>query len=213
MASYAIPAALFDSPLRRRGGWQLLEGWASPEICRALRAEAEAMYARAERTDSTAPDREEVRGGDPPRAFTSAVAGERQEALYQSQELRQRLEQEVGAPLRPSALRGTYTYYEQPGDHLAVHRDIQGCDITVVTCLRDEADPTSDRGAVCLWPGHLEGALSELRMAPDLGAVRVRLAVGETLLLLGGFLPHAVQPVAPGQDLLRSILCYQLETD
>lgn len=211
MAFYSLPAPVGGSPMLECGGWQLLEGLTTPENCRALRAEAMALHGDAERSESTAADPEELRGGNPPRAFTSVVAGREQEALYQAPSLAVQLGHALGVPVRPSAERGTYSYYERAADHLGVHRDVVDCDATVVTCLRDEGDPGWECGAVCMWPRHIQASLSEVRLAPDLDAVRVRLAVGESLLLLGGFLPHAVLPVSPGQDLLFSVLCFRFE--
>ena len=201
-------ADLSASPLVQQGGWCLLEAWPAPGERDQLLEEARALRGEAERTESTAPDPEPHRGGDPPRGFASVPAGERQEALYQDPALAERLGREVGRPVQPSAERGTYSFYEQRGDHLGIHRDIADCDVTLVTCLQDHADPGFETGAVAVWPARLDAPLSEVRLAADREAVRLRLGVGETLLLCGAVLPHAVLPVAEDQDLILSILCF-----
>lgn len=160
------------------------------------------------RTESTAPDVEDGRGGDPPRAFFSATGGELQDALYRAPHLHALLAREVGRPVRPAGERGTYSYYEKPGDHLGLHRDVSHCDLTLITCLRDPGGP----GAVCVWPERIEEPLSAIRASPEDGAVRVPLAPGQSLLVLGGVLPHALLPVAPGQERVASILCFEVGT-
>jgi len=211
----ASPSAspLASSPLIERGGWRLLDDWPTGDSCKALLAEATRLRPGAERTESTRPDPEDLRGGDPPRGFGSVPAGEAQATLYQAQDLWRLLEREVGERIRPSAERGTYSYYERVGDHLGIHRDVVDCDVTLVTCLCDQAQPGWDTGAVAMWPGRLDAPLSAVRLAPEREPVRVRLAVGESLLVCGAVLPHAVLPVAEGQDLILSVLCFRLEVD
>lgn len=210
MALLSIPGVADESPLLERGGWSMLEGAITPEDCEALLDEARALYGEGERTDSTEPDPEQQRGGNPARGFTSVVGGPRQGALYHSAELAVRLVNEVGGPIRPSAELGTYSFFEEPGDHLSVHRDLEGCDVTVATCLQDTGEPGFECGAVCMWPRHVQAPLSDVRIAPDLDTVMVRLGVGESLLFFGSYIPHAILPVASGQDLLLSLLCFRL---
>ena len=205
----APPAEVLDSPLLARGGWRVLEGLLAEPAWRALCEEAEARRSDAVRTESSAPDPEEGRGGDPPRAFFSATGGVVQDAFYASEGLHALLGREIGCRVRPSAERGTYSYYEKPGDHLGLHRDLGDCDLSVITCLRDEGGPR-DAGALRIWPRGLARPLSTIRGAPDLGGVEVRVAPGETLILLGGYLPHALLAVAPGQERVVSVLCFRV---
>ncbi len=209
MPTTALPAEA--AALIERGGWTTLEGAIPAAACERLRQEAQALYPEGERTDSSEPDPAQERGGNPPRGFTSVVAGPEQGALYHSAELAARVAEIVGAPVAPSAEVGTYSFYERAGDHLGVHRDLEGCDVTVATCLNDTGEPGWECGAVCLWPGRHGQPLAAVRLAPDQGQVLVRLGVGESVVLLGGHVPHAILPVAEGQELLLSLLCFHFE--
>jgi hypothetical protein len=40
----------------------------------------------------------------------------------------------------------TYTYYEQPGDFLALYREIVTCDLAVIACLVDTGKASAGGG-------------------------------------------------------------------
>jgi len=96
-------------------------------------------------------DAEDVRGGSPARRFHSARGGEVQDGFYNSEWVMKFLRSVCGSSLAPTAQRGTFSYYVQPGDHLAIHRDIETCDVAVITCLLDAPD-TGDGGKLCMYP-------------------------------------------------------------
>jgi hypothetical protein len=52
--------------------------------------------------------------------------------------------------------------------------------------------------------------LSAVRASPEDGALRLRLEVGQTIILCGGLIPHTLLPVAEGQERIVSVLCYQV---
>ena len=57
---------------------------------------------------------------------------------------------------------GSFSYYE-PGDFLALHRDIVTCDVTLLTCLRDTAAGTPDRSGLRIYPAYARLPLTQLR--------------------------------------------------
>ena len=140
----------------------------------------------------------------------SVEGGEVQDALYRCAGMAQFVGSLTGEPMRPTGVRGTFSYYDRGGDHLALHRDIDACEVAVISCLRDTGG-TSTRGGghLCLYPTRVAEPLSAIRASPARGAVVCPLAVGQTIVLLGGVVPHVVLPIAAGRQRVVSILCYQ----
>jgi hypothetical protein len=137
------------------------------------------------------------------------MAGEKQRELYHDKRLIDFLQQVTGLTLQPSGQSGTYTYYARPGDYLAIHRDIDICDLAVITCLYDGPRTDNEGGLLTFYPQRLAERLSAIRATPQEGAVKMRLRPGQTLVLLGGIVPHAILPTARGQVRIVSILCYR----
>jgi hypothetical protein len=162
------------------------------------------------RSDVELGDAEDVRGGSPARRFHSARGGEVQDGFYSSDWVMTFLRSMCGSSLIPTGQRGTFSYYVQPGDHLAIHRDIETCDVAVITCLLDGPDTGGDGGKLCMYPTRAFEPLSSIRATPERGAVRIRLLPGQTIVMLGGIVPHSVLPIAPGQQRIVSVLCYRL---
>lgn len=203
----AIPEALAQSPLLRGGGYDVFEGMLDRAMLRALLAEALERRHQAQESDVAVDDGEEVRGGSPARSFLSATGGDAQDAFYQSPWLAGFLGELLGMPVAPTGDRGTYTYYARPGDYLALHRDVEACDVAVISCLYDGS--SEEGGSLRLYPGRIDERLSEIRRDREAGAVGLRLRPGQTLVLLGGLVPHEVLPVAAGQTRIVSVLCFQ----
>jgi hypothetical protein len=207
-----LPAPVRNSPLLRcHQGFAILEGIPGVDNCVALLREAERTAASAERTEVDVSDREDVRGGSPARRFWSAVGGHVLQAYYQSPWMARLIRELCGSSVTPSGRQGTYTYYAAPGDHLAIHRDVRTCDVAVITCLSDSGS-RGDGGMMCLYPQRCTEPLSVIRCSPARGARALRLIPGQTIIMLGGIVPHAIQPVLPGQARVVSVLCYQLQT-
>lgn len=195
------------SPLLQGGGYDVFEGMLDRGMLRALLAEALEHRAQAQPNDVPLDDGEELRGGSPARSFLSVTGGEAQDAFYQWPWLTGFLEQLLGMSVAPTGDRGTYTYYARAGDFLALHRDVEACDVAVISCLYD--GPSEEGGSLRLYPGRIEERLSEIRRDREAGAVGVRLRPGQTLVLLGGLVPHEVLPVAAGQTRIVSVLCFK----
>lgn len=200
--------ALRRSPLLRRGGFAVSDDLVDGATAAALRAEAHASFAGADAQETWEPDLEEGRGGTPRRRLLTAGAGPAQDAFYAEPSVAAVLSDLCGVEVTPSGNRGSYSYYCRPGDFLGLHRDVPTCDVALITVLHDS--PTADQsGALVLYPGRIEEPLSSVRERPHEGAVVVRLRPGQTIVLLGGLVPHRVRRVAPGQARVISVLCYR----
>lgn len=80
----------------------------------------------------------------------------------------------------------------------------------MITCVLDSvASPATLSGALCLYPGRTQDTLRELRSRPDDGAEYVRLEPGQSIVLLGGLVPHRVLPVRERQVRIVAPLCYR----
>ncbi|MGH7789299.1 MAG: hypothetical protein ACRERC_20685, partial [Candidatus Binatia bacterium] len=201
--------ALQQLRLWRHGGVGLLDGWLRADLPGRLLVEARGALAGATRSDVRVSDGEEWRGGEPARRFHSAPGAALQGALYHDEALLRALRSCVGTPLRPSGSCGTFSYYAHAGDFLALHRDVAECDVAVITCLYDSAPAGTGGGTLVVYPERAAEPLSAVRAAPHRGAAGVRLVPGQSVVLLGGLVPHAVTPIAPAQQRVISALCYQ----
>jgi hypothetical protein len=156
------------------------------------------------------PDGETWRGGSPDRWLESAAGGDHLQAFYHSPRTLALLHQLTGLAWTQSGAAGTYSYYRRAGHHLGVHRDVDECDLAVITCVHDSAGGGAGRaGALCLFPERTAETLEELRARPDDGAVYVRLEPGQSLVLLGGIVPHRVLPVGERHARIVAPLCYR----
>ena len=175
-------------------------------ICSALLREALASSNTAIRQEQPA-GIDRFRGGSPARCLFTQTGGTQQQAVYLSRSLQQSLVAMMGRTVAPTGEAGSYSYYVRAGDHLALHRDVPGCDIAVITCL---CDTGGAGGALQLYPGRQTEALDEIHANPEQGAVLVALLPGYSLVLLGGSVPHAVTPVAEAQRRVVSLLCFRV---
>lgn len=204
-----IPRAILDSPLMRQGGFAVFEGVPDAPTFGELYAEAAERYHGANEQQSWDDDDEDGRGGKPMRSLLTAEAGPAQDAMYRSQALSDFLSSVCGLPIVPSGNRGSYSYYARTGDFLDLHRDVETCDLAMITALHDNSDPADLGGALVLYPDRVREPLSAIRASPYDGASAVKLAVGQTIVLYGGVVPHRVLPVVEGQVRIISVLCFQ----
>ena len=205
-------AEIRNSALMKDGGFRVLEGLIDGPTRKALLAEALRLLPRAVASVVPESDDEEVRGGTPARSFLNTAGGELQDALYRTPQLLACLREITCASLIPTGTLGTYSYYVRPGDFLALHRDIVTCDVAVITCLHDAGTGCEcDGGKLCLYPGRLAEPLSAIRRTLEQGALKLRLRPGQTIVMFGGIVPHALLPVDAGQTRIVSVLCYRPE--
>jgi hypothetical protein len=173
-------------------------------------AEAVALYGESSECDVPVSDGEEVRGGTPARRFRNSGGGPAQDAFYRAPWVIDFLRGLTRSSLVPTGERGTYSYYVRAGDFLAIHRDVRMCDIAVITCLKNGEAVEGDGGSLSLYPERMFEPLSAVRAAPGEGAHRLRLEVGQTIVLCGGLIPHTLLPVNEGQERIVSVLCYHV---
>ncbi len=204
----SIPDCVRRSPLMKQGGFAILTE--APELeYRQLLREAVSNTSFAELTQVEVSDQVESRGGSPARRFMTTQGSQSQDGFYHSPQTLQWLREVSGLSLLPTGGRGTFTYY-RPGDYLALHRDVLECDVAVITCLADTHTSPDLSGALCLYPERWREPLSAIRATPETGAVRLQLPVGQTIVLLGGIVPHEILPMTERQLRIVSILCYRI---
>jgi hypothetical protein len=185
---------------------QLADG----RVLRALRDEALLRAGGVKTAFVSRPRDEDTRKGDPDRWLDWAAGGPAMTAFYHSPHVLQTLRRLTGISWQPSGRHGSYSYYERPGQYLGLHRDVDICDLAIITCVFERrADDGSAAGMLCLYPGRTGERLSEIRRAPTRGAVYLRLDPGQSLILLGGIVPHWLVPVVVGQVRIVAPLCYR----
>lgn len=202
-----IPPEIVASPLYAAGGFAIIPGLLAADVLAELLAEALSARPTGQRNALAVSDRTEGRGGSPARAFTSAHGRALQWRLFSAPALIASLSQMCGLAVVPAGS-GTYTYY-QPGDFLALHRDIVTCDLAAITCL-SETGATTGCGGLLVYPGHATEPLSRARAAGRAAATPAPLGRGDTAALLGGIVPHEVSPMQPGQERIVSVMCYRI---
>lgn len=205
----SIPKFIRESSLMKEGGFQIFEGLIDARFRQELLTEALAQLPMATACEVTVADAEEVRGGRPRRNFVNSSGGPLQQAFYLAPWLLDFLRGLTHNGLTPTGPCGTYSYYVRPGDFLDIHRDIVECDVAVISCVNDGPMDDGDGGRLCLYPERLFEPLSSIRATPQKGAVKVRLDPGQTIVLYGGIVPHALLKVAEGQARIVSVLCYR----
>lgn len=197
---------LGESPLAQGGGYAVTR-LLSARARAVLAHEALRMHARAEvwRRDRSTDDLAER--GDPARLLEHAPGGPAVNRMYASAAVGRLLAGLTGLDWIPSGDAGSYSYYRRPGHHLGLHRDIDECDLALITCVHERgAVANGTSGVLQLWPGR---ELPDVRRDPKPGRVLVRLQPGEAVVLLGGVVPHAVSPVEDGHERIVAPLCFQ----
>jgi hypothetical protein len=204
------PPDLPVSPLLARGGYDVYPAIPGADTTRRLLAEATAVSSHASENRVERWDGHEGRGGSPERCFLVAEGGSVQDAFYRAPSLTAFLAGVVGQVVTPSGLRGSYSYYAHPGDFLGLHRDVEVCDLALITCLHDVANASGTAGALRLYPDRRDEPLANIRRSGAKGQVLVRLRPGESIVILGGLVPHSLEPVAAGQIRIVSVLCFRV---
>jgi len=149
--------------------------------------------------------------GDPDRWLDSAQGGPALHAFYHAPHVLELLRSLTGLTWRTTGEAGSFSYYRRPGHHLGLHRDIETCELAVITCLRDDRpSPDSAGGVLCLYPSRSTEPLADIQGSLDTRAIEVRLAPGESIVLLGGIVPHRLTPVTHGQMRIITPLCYRV---
>lgn len=200
------PQAL-QSALWRAGGFLALRGFPGEEALASIRTEAADALRNSERQEWPEPRPADWRGGQPQRFLGGITAGPCMNEMFARRETVAMLRGLLGANLR-CAGGGSLTVYERPGDRLGLHRDIEACDVTLVTCLWEEGERRE--GVLRVYPEYSALPLSMVPASRANLGLTVDLHAGDSAVLLGGVVPHEVTPMAPGQRRVVSLVCYQL---
>jgi hypothetical protein len=202
-------SVLEAGPLGQAGGVAVVPGLPDPYTSNALAHEATGAYAGSTRQVCDVNGGGDGRGGTPRRALHTAAGDAVQDALYAAPWLRALLSEQCGAPVRPTGSRGSYSYYVQPGDFLDTHLDIDECDVTLITVLHDSTPPDSPAGGLAVYRDEFSAPLSRIRANPESGAALVKAKPGESIILLGGLVPHRVVPIGESGQRVISALCFR----
>jgi hypothetical protein len=196
-----IPCGLRGSRLYTNGGYLFASGLIGPETLDGLRAEADSARPGGARGEVAQSDGTEYRGGSPARAYRTAPGGRLHWALHGSPQMCEAIAGWCGVTVEATGA-GTFSYYEQADDFLALHRDVDSCDVTLITCLkvRDGAS-----GGLLVYPNHMDNPISEIRAAGRSAGVAVPIVPGDTVALLGGIVAHEVTPASASQERIVSI--------
>jgi hypothetical protein len=196
------------SPLLQAGGMALVEGLFDPAVAAAMAQEAlqgrSSAYLHPDGADT-----EQVRGGTPARQLLSVDGGPLQQELYARPELAALVGAYVASPVRPCGAQASYSIYRDTGAHLALHRDVRGCDLALITCLHDN-NPGAAGGCTEVWLADGLTPLDRLRQGAGGSPTRLALLPGQSMLLHGGVLPHRILPTEPGRMRIVSLMCFEM---
>jgi hypothetical protein len=204
----AAVTRLLQGPVGSGGGVAVIDGLPDQRLLGALLEEAMAGYLHADRQDVADDDNAAGRGGTPARHLYTAGGGPVQDAFYAAPWLSEYLSSVCGAAITRSGSRGSYSYYVHDGDYLGLHLDIETCDVTLVSVLRDNAGQDDSSGGLLVHARHLGSDLHAVRSAPQEGLVLVKARPGQSIVLLGGLLPHETVPISPDRPRFISALCF-----
>jgi hypothetical protein len=202
--------AVRDCELARGGGFAVARV-VNPRAVDVLAREALRLMPSAQPSEVyRSPEDEDGPGrGNPARHYETADSGPALQRLYEATGIRRVLQRATGLDWEPSGPAGCYLYYREAGHYMGVHRDIEICELALITCVYESgAPPRGPSGALQLWPGRGDEALTQIRRDREAGRVAVHLRPGDSVLLLGGLIPHAVAPVAPGHVRITAPLCF-----
>jgi len=200
------------SKLVAQGGFQVVPQLFSRDSILAMFREACQLFPRATEERREGEDHEDWRGGLPPRKLLSTAGGPVQDSLYAAPALSCFLSEVIGMHIKPSSNRASYSYYCRTGDHLALHRDVIQCDVSVIVVISDNAGANQKGGELVVYPDRMQEPLSHIRINPEHGAVRLKLIAGESVVLAGGIIPHLVNSVADGQYRITAPMCFEALT-
>ncbi len=204
-----ISPEIAHSPLMQRGGYAVFPDLLAPHEIAHLQADARTQKPTATRTAMPISMRCETRGGAPARVYKVANGSGTQFAIVGSVALRDRLSALAGFPIEATG-GGTFSYYEDPGDHLALHRDIVSCEVVLITCL--ENGPRTEGGRLIVYPDLIGQRLTARAALRRTNGVVLDLAPGDSLVMFGGIIPHELTPVGADQRRVVSVTCYQPRT-
>ncbi len=180
----------------------------TPELLQQLATECDRARPGARRQRRPGSTVDGYRGGQPARRLLSAEGGPVQSAFYRDPRLCEALSRLCGFTLYPAGALGSYSYYEGRGAFLGLHRDIPGCDVALITCLERDAGVDTG-GALRLYPGAFREPLQSIDRRRT-AHVDLQIRGGQSVVLLGGWIPHEVLPTTDGHLRRISLLCFSI---
>ena len=160
------------------------------------------------RIESTPSEEYVTTGRGAPGAFRMASFGPRGCAVFSDELLLRVLRQLAGTPVRLNKKCSCYLEYYRPGDYIAVHRDIDSCEATVLIYLKVE--PAGSMWPVLnIYPDRRAGPIVDQKRAPLVREpVAVRCCPGRVLMMVGSEIPHERPPLVKSQRVLAAAACY-----
>jgi hypothetical protein len=210
--AHHVPNSLSSSRLYASGGVVRLSGLLTEPALVALETEATASRPTGVRNvliDVAPNGSMEERGGCPRRSFTAADGGVVQWTIFTAPAFVAGVEERCGLAVAPTG-GGSYSYYEQPGDFLALHRDVARCDLTVITCVRSSRAAAGPGGALLVYSDLMDALLADVQRAGRAAATVLPMDRGDTVALLGGMVPHEVTEMQFPQERVVSVMCYRV---
>ena len=197
------------APLVANGGFLVLDELLPKTTRQCLRDEAfecceGALEQRREDHDISG-----FRTGNPARWLRSTTGGPVQFEIYHCPVMADNISYLCGRQVKPTGGQGTYSYYDRKGHFLGLHRDINTCDATLITCLHRKHS-ANESGALRLYYKGFANSLVEIISDSNVPYLDIHLEQWQSILLLGGWVPHEVLPAAEDYERYTSVLCYEM---
>lgn len=172
------------------------------ELLNSLRVEVSARWSLVQHSQRLAGN-DDVRG-DPDRSLQHIEAGPTLDALYGSTMLKFVLRSITEISCWPLGTHGAYSAYTGE-QFLGPHRDVVGCDITVIVVVHDD---TAGGHPLWVWPSRAREKLETIRANPTPGRVPVIGRPGQAIILLGSIVPHQLSPMPVGHTRIVAPFCF-----
>jgi hypothetical protein len=193
---------LASSPLLRLGGATVVDCLGPADVA-LLCSEAAALRSQAKAAQRMTSN-DSVRG-DPDRFLDHIVGGPLLHALYGSEGLKAILRDLTNVAWESLGADASYSLYGT-GQFLGPHRDIVGCDLTMIVVLHDD---TPGGHPLWTWPTRATQDISAIRINPDLGRRAIVGHPGQAIVVVGSVVPHQLPPLPPGSTRLVAPLCFR----
>jgi hypothetical protein len=95
------------------------------------------------------------------------------------------------------------------GSSISLHLDIDTCDVTLISILRDDSPPRDPAGSLLVHTVHLGADLDTVRQDPERGTAVALARPGQSIVILGGMVPHETIPVGDRGPRIISALCFR----
>jgi hypothetical protein len=139
-----------------------------------------------------------------------ARGGAPQCVLYHDPEMHSFLSVETGLSLAPSGSHGIYAYYVRNNDFIGLHRDTSPFDVELITSLYD-THPDNEQGSLAIYPTRTTESCESISKTSKKGKEIIKLKPGQSMLILGGVIPHRVVPVFADQIRIVSSLSFSVK--